>query len=204
MTYNPNIPQGADSPGQVSRAQMQTNFSQINTCISNDHFAFDNATVDRRGRHQWVNMVTKTSEQTPSANSDGVFYLATKGGKNVPHYSTTQFTGVMQMTTRSNTVLITGNGTYNMYNFSTANLPSCIGQAIVYDVQDNSRMILGMFIYISGTGLFVPPSPNAQLISGTTFTTLLANANTLQLVVANWSGPNHDAKAYINFTPITP
>lgn len=77
MSYNPNIPQATDRPS-VSQGQFLTNFQQLNTVFSNDHVAFNNATVANRGKHKKVTLI---SSSTPTTDpTDLALYSQTVGG----------------------------------------------------------------------------------------------------------------------------
>ncbi len=78
MTYNPNIPFGAQniSQGQVT---IQTNFSQLETIFDNDHYTWDNATVANRGRHRQITIPAYIADPNPT-NPSSVLYTKDAGG----------------------------------------------------------------------------------------------------------------------------
>lgn len=60
MTYSPNVPNAAQSPG-LFPAQNNTNFTRLKTIINADHVFNDTAIVNTDGIHRQVTMVTRAS-----------------------------------------------------------------------------------------------------------------------------------------------
>lgn len=77
MTFNAAIPGPNDIISQ-SQAQVQTNFSQIDTVFDINHVTFDNASVADRGKHRRVNFI-RVGAPGSSAN-EAVIYQKLAGG----------------------------------------------------------------------------------------------------------------------------
>ena len=76
MTYNPLIPASTDRPS-ASQSQVLTNFTQANTIFTNNHYAFNDATVALRGKHRYMVMPNQGAGPATTA-TEGALYV--KGG----------------------------------------------------------------------------------------------------------------------------
>lgn len=81
MTFNPNIPQGAD-PFSQSQGQIQTNFSTSNTIFNLNHVAFDDSTVADRGKHRRSDYL-QVAAPGSLANELAVYQKASGGSSNL-------------------------------------------------------------------------------------------------------------------------
>ena len=61
MTYDPGIPNPTDTLS-TSQGQIKTNFGQINTVFTKNHFAFDDAIVANRGKHNFVTIPVRNAD----------------------------------------------------------------------------------------------------------------------------------------------
>lgn len=71
MTFNPNIPQPNDFIS-ASQAQIQTNFSQLETIFDVNHVTFDDAAAVDRGKHRHAAFIEVTDPAT-AANEIAVY-----------------------------------------------------------------------------------------------------------------------------------
>jgi hypothetical protein len=72
MTFNPNIPQGAQLIS-ATQAQIQINFDQLNSIFDVDHVTYDNATVANRGKHDKSTYIEQGSDPATSANEIALY-----------------------------------------------------------------------------------------------------------------------------------
>jgi hypothetical protein len=79
MTYNPAIPLGTDKPA-TSQPQILTNFGQLNTIFSRNHYAFNDATAANRGKHQFCSFVNQAAGPVTTA-TEGALYCKLQGGR---------------------------------------------------------------------------------------------------------------------------
>jgi hypothetical protein len=70
MVYLPNIPVGSDRPS-LSRGQIQTNFSELDTQYGSDHVAFSGSTLN--GSHNKVTLNQLALDQSTLANQLSVY-----------------------------------------------------------------------------------------------------------------------------------
>ena len=180
MTYSPNIPQAADIPSQ-SQSQILTNFQQLNTIFSRDHFAFDDATSNLRGHHQFVQLTRQAADPVVSISPGGCIYgKQAGGGTNTGPFwesATTVLAYSMQVCARAGNFPLV-NGTNNINNF--AGLPTMAGYALAIDVSTPSRTLLSPF-YWDGTNITFPGTAG-QLASGSTLVRFTESGSQAQIV----------------------
>lgn len=109
MVYVPNSPQGSEKPS-VSRAQIELNFTELNTQYGSDHVAFDAGT--NNGKHQKSTYVAYTGSPPPDPSTgagDLALYAKTISGNTELYLRQVSSGAVIQMT--KGTLLIAGNAT---------------------------------------------------------------------------------------------
>ena len=84
MTYNPNIPAATDLIS-VSQGQLQTNFQQLNTVYTADHFAYNDATADATKHRRLILPDQAATPPAPGANN-GALYANTAAGVTRPFW----------------------------------------------------------------------------------------------------------------------
>ena len=72
MTYNPAIPQSTDLIS-TSQGEILTNFAQLNTIFSADHYTWNDGTSSYRGLHKQIDFPLSTSQSLPAGDA-GVLY----------------------------------------------------------------------------------------------------------------------------------
>jgi hypothetical protein len=82
MTYNPLIPQPTDQPS-ASQSQILTNFTQLNTIFSSNHYAFNDATVALRGQHRVVVLEQQAVGPATTATQGALYTKAWGGSPNI-------------------------------------------------------------------------------------------------------------------------
>ncbi len=75
MTFTPNIPTTGQSLG-VTKNPINGNFTAINTTISQDHVAMNDA---NQGKHQWSTYVNQASPPTTASNETLVYSKTING-----------------------------------------------------------------------------------------------------------------------------
>lgn len=76
MSYNPNIPNVANSPA-VDQSSMQTNFNLLNQYFGTDHVTYTAA--NNQGQHLQVTLNTTISTPSPSGSTSVVYSKAVSG-----------------------------------------------------------------------------------------------------------------------------
>jgi hypothetical protein len=71
MAYNPNIPQGTDTPAN-SQPQILANFQGINTLINVNHVEFDDPD---QGKHKWVSLPQQSTSPVTLATEVALYGL---------------------------------------------------------------------------------------------------------------------------------
>jgi hypothetical protein len=61
MTYTPDTPLPTDLPS-YSQGIFRTNFNELNTIFSENHFTFNDATVAKRGKHNFVTLPVRAGD----------------------------------------------------------------------------------------------------------------------------------------------
>lgn len=61
MTYTPDVPLPTDLPSD-SQQTFRTNFNQLNTIFTENHFAFNDPTASLRGKHNWVTFPVRAAD----------------------------------------------------------------------------------------------------------------------------------------------
>ncbi len=77
MTYNPSVPNAAQSPG-LFPAQNNTNFTRLKTIINADHVFNDTAAADD-GVHRQMTMVARTTPVALPAGTNAIAYTKIDG-----------------------------------------------------------------------------------------------------------------------------
>jgi hypothetical protein len=95
MTFNPGIPQPNDLISQ-SQAQIQTNFSQLDTAFGIDHTAF--SIMANQGQHKQVTLIAPISNPNQSGNISSVYTKTSGTGVELFYQHGTADLGVSQLT----------------------------------------------------------------------------------------------------------
>lgn len=81
MTFQPDKPESSDILSD-SQADLQENFSVVNSVFGNDHYPFDDAIAGNRGKHKHVTIL-----ETTDVDENGDLILPQTGDQDVVVYS---------------------------------------------------------------------------------------------------------------------
>lgn len=180
MVYLPTIPAANDRPAQ-SQAQIQENFTQLNTQFGAEHVAFDAAA--NNGQHRYITL-QRMAVAAPTGTNVRISQDTTvvgnpfiKVGFAADYYSIPLMSSV-------SAPIPGGSHTTTIVDFGAAglNLVPQTGNIFVYDDNSRTRTIFTPFVYIGGV-LTIPSGAgiNGQLRSGGTFVQLIGNGSLLRL-----------------------
>lgn len=84
MTFDPNVPNGGQSPG-LFPPQNNTNFARIKTTFNADH-VFNDTAQATDGVHRQVTLIARADPSSLPAGTNGIFYNNTFGSTAKPFY----------------------------------------------------------------------------------------------------------------------
>lgn len=104
MTFNPNIPQPGDNISN-SQGQILTNFSQLNSIFSNDHYTWNDATAANRGYHKQITYPVAAASTSLTTGSKGITYTVNNSGlSNLTELFFANATHFTQITSNGNAI----------------------------------------------------------------------------------------------------
>ncbi len=201
--YTLNIP-SANQTIASSQTPIMNNFTELNSDFGTNHVQFIDATPANRGKHNICTLIQRGADQTPSAQTESIFYTKNSPTVNqisAPFFGTLTGGGIpnfynVPLVIQILNIAVAGVGSSNVLDF--IGLAPMSGTVIIYlqNFALHVRTIFSPFIW-DGANVYVPGIPPndtagaGQLTSSSgtlsRFTTNLGNAGGTILQVVSTS-----------------
>lgn len=169
MTYNANIPLSTDLISN-SQAQIQANFSQLNSQFAIDHVAFNTGSGNGDGTHKKITFDNAPTEPTPAGTVSNIFPLLTNGNQELYFKnSSTEYggSGKIQLTgpftaASNGTVFLPGGiilkwGSATITNTQTVNFASAFPNncwaVVTQPINASAVTVANDYVYVASVAL---------------------------------------------------